>query len=530
MSACSGRPDRRFLYLWLPWLAAERVLRTQPQVGRPLGLVGRSGSALRLVAVDPVAAAEGLTPGLTLADARSRTPELRTADSDPAADAVWLERLARMALRHSPGVALAPPDGLYLETTGLEPLTGGEAPLLKGVVDRFRDEGLTVRAALADTPGLAFALARFGPGGIAPRGAGPEQLGRLPVSALDLDPDTVELLGDLGLRRVAQLIAMPRPTLAERLGPELLTRIDEALGTRAAALAYRMEVPPHRATLDLADPVAEEAQVLGIARRLAERLVLRLEGEGLGGRRFRLELFRLDGAVKRLEVAASRPLRDPLRVAGLFRERIAALNEGLEADFGFDRLRLSVTQAAPFDQRAGALLETGLDEGDFTVLVDRLETRLGPGSVVRFVPRPGTRLPERAASLEPFGSAPGAAWTEEPAPLYQGVPLRPHRMFDPPQPIEVTAEAPDSPPARITWRRVHRRIVAAEGPERLEPEWGRPGRTRRVRDYYRLEDEEGRRYWVFRSGRYGETEARIEDGRRIEVGSPPRWFLHGLFA
>jgi protein ImuB len=364
---------------------------------------------------------------------------------------------------------------------------------------------------------LAFALARFGGGGAVRAGGGPEALGPLPVSALALEAETVEVLQDLGLKRVSQLMAAPRAALARRLGPELLERLDQALGARGGALAYRLEIPPYRVELRLAEPISLEDQVLGLVRRAAGRLSTRLEAEALGGRLFRLELHRVDGAVKRLETASSRPLRDPDRIMRLFAERVAALNDGLEADFGFDQLRLTAVRTEPLVAEATSLLDEQADAGDFAALADRLDARLGPGSVVRFTPAPETRLPEASARAVPFGEARPGAWKDQPAEAYQGVPLRPARLFSPPQPIEVIAEVPESPPSSITWRRLQRRIAAAEGPERLEPEWGRKGRTPRVRDYYRLEDEAGRRYWVFRSGRFGDT-------------APPRWFLHGLFA
>ncbi len=278
-----------------------------------------------------------------------------------------------------------------------------------------------------------------------------------------------------------------------------------------------MEIPPYRIDLRLADPICQEDQVLGLVEQAATTLALRLETEALGGRLFRLELHRLDGAVKRLEVSASRPSRDPARIAALFTERVAALNDELEADFGFDHLRLSAVRVEPMTAQAASLLDEGPDPGDFAALVDRLDARLGPGSVVRFIPAPQTRLPEAAAVAVAFAEAPANAWLGQPLAVYQSVPLRPMRLFAPPQPIDVVAAIPESPPSSFMWRRVQRKVAAAEGPERLDPEWGRKGRTARTRDYYRLEDTEGRRYWVFRSGRYGDA-------------APPRWFLHGLFA
>ena len=97
-------------------------------------------------------------------------------------------------------------------------------------------------------------------------------------------------------------------------------------------------------------------------------------------------------------------------------------------------------------------------------------------------------------------------------------PTRPFHLFDPPQPIEVIAEVPDGPPHQFRWRRATHAVRRYEGPERIAAEWWRRrdngGLTR---DYYRVEDVHGRRYWLFRHGLYDEK-------------PDPRWYIHGVFA
>jgi protein ImuB len=218
-------------------------------------------------------------------------------------------------------------------------------------------------------------------------------------------------------------------------------------------------------------------------------------------------------------VRGSRPVRDPVRIVALFRERLASLNEGLEADFGFELIRLTMSGLEPMILRTADLAGRHEIEGDFAALVDRLTARFGAGAVRRFVCRPEHRLPEEAGGLEPFLQAPRAAGMALERPLHDGAPLRPLRLFHPPQQIEVLAEVPEGPPERFRWRRVPRRVVCAEGPERIEPEWWRNLKIANSgpRDYYRLEDEKGCRYWVFRQGLYTDS-------------CPPRWYLQGLFA
>ena len=470
---------------------------------------------------------------MMLTDARAQVPALRALEAQPARDAAWLAAAAEACRRYTPALALDAPDGIFLNITGAADLFGGEAALIAIVAARFRSRGFSVRCGLADTPGLARALARFGDAQIAAPGELETVLAPMPVGALGLDGEAAHVLKRLGLRTVGQLLSAPRAPLAKRLGEATLERLDQVLGARASVLELKLEIPPYLVERRLASPMVQSEEVLARIRQLAKSLGRRLEGEGLGARGFRLELHRVDGAIKQLEVWASLPLRAPARVAALFAERIAALNEGLEADYGFDLVRLEALRPQALTDQAMSLLPDHAEgEAKFAALIDRLSARLGPGAVRRLVPAPQTRLPERSARALPFDPAAPIAWTAEP-PSDEGVPLRPITLFDPPQLIEVLAEIPEEPPARFTWRRIQHQIAAAEGPERIDPEWGRRTRAR-VRDYYRLEDEGGRRFWVFREGRYAGEQDQDKPPRLGEPDPapppPPRWFLHGLFA
>jgi len=474
---------------------------------------------VRATAVDAAAEALGLHPGLSLSDARARRPEVEVVEADPAGDAALLKRMAEAARRWSPVVALDAPDGLLLDVSGCAHLWGGEESMLADAARRMRVLGFSVRLGLADTPGLAWAVARYGERPVAPGGARREPLETMPTAALRIPSETVQALARVGVRTVGQVMDKPRGPLARRYGAALLLRLDQATGLRAEPLKAEQEVPPHRVEQRLFEPVVSEAGVLAFVERLAEALKARLDGEGVGGRRFGLELFRVDGAVKRLEVACSRPLAEPRRIAALFAERIASLNDGLEADYGFDVLRLWALKVQPLKAATGALDGMAVESADaeLDALADRLAVRLGDKAVTRL--KPGDRRePERACRAVPYAEAEPsvASWAAEVPAAYQGTPLRPLKLFRRPEPVEAVAEAPDGPPLRFTWRRVARRVAKAEGPERIAPDWseGRAGRL--TRDYWRLEDDQGRRYWVFRHGLYEETDA-------------PRWWVHGLF-
>jgi protein ImuB len=477
------------------------------------------GSALRLTAIDKAAADEGLAVGMTLADARARLPTVKIRRADPAVDQALLTRLGEACRRYTPALALHAPDGLDLDVTGCTDLFGGEAALLAEIRRRMARGGLSLRAALADTPALAYAVARFGRGGVVQPGLGEAALIPLPVAALRLAPEACLVLERLGVRRIGQVLDLPSPALARRLGEAALERLDEALGARACPLTLQLEHTPYRATRRMFEPICREDQVLRVVGDLARDLAEQLDKRALGGRRFGLELFRMDGAIKRLEVAASQPLRAPERIAALFAERLAGLNEGLEADFGFDQLRLTAKGTQTLTQGSDDLLQAQDQGRVLSDFADRLSARFGVR--VRRLSPIDAHTPERAQAFSSLDKP--ASWSATLPARFGDVPLRPLRLFRPPQPIEVTAaEIPEGPPARFAWRRVSRTIVRAEGPERLETEWGQGAGAPTARDYYRLEDEAGRRYWVFRQGRY-------DLGRYHEGEAEPRWYIHGLF-
>ena len=488
---------------------------------------------MRLDALNEAAEAMGLNVGLPLATARARVPDLQVMDADPAADQAFLAAIGEVCRRYTPAFALDPPAGVHLDITGAATLFGSEAALVDDLSARLRRQGIKVRIGVGPTFALAWALARHGDG------ARPVAVRDLPVSALRLDPADTGLLQRLGLRRVGQILDIPRATLSRRLGQTLLHRLDETLGLRAPALTLVPEPILFHVQHRLAEPIALEAQVLRLCRWLAARLGEKLEGRRVGGRAFVLDLFRVDGAVKRLVVQSSRPLCDPARITALFVERLAILNEGLEADFGFDLVRLTAEDVQSIGQDTLDFMSGG-DDRDLVNLIDRYAVRLGPEAVSRLAPAPESRIPEQAVKATPFADR--ATWSDEAAALYDDVLLRPLTLFAPPQPISVIAGVPEDPPQQFTWRRTTHRVARAEGPERIAWEWrqapepeptpsakaGHAPKTepeplgelqqldRTFRDYYRIEDVEGRRYWVYREG-------------AVKPDTPTRWFLHGLF-
>lgn len=475
--------------------------------------------ALRLVSLDPLAQAAGLTVGLAVTDARAMHPDLIVHEAMPEADHALHIRLADAARRFTPLVALAGEGSispaLMLDITGAAHLFGGEAGLMGEAVARLGAPHRPVQAALAGTPGAALALALHRPGAILPTGREAEALDALPLSALRLPQDAVAGLGRVGVKRIGDLAALPRAPLAARFGTAVLRCLDRAMGREEEPITPRLPTGPYLAERRFADPIGREGDVLAAIGRLARTLSGMLTSHGEGARRLEVALFRTDGQVRCIDVGVGRPTRDEAFIGALFAERIGALADPLDPGFGYDMIRLSVLEAERIE--AGqARLDGGPDPQSLARLVDRLGARLGPGQVRHLAPR-DSRVPEMAQAAE-AASRPRPGEGQWPQPPAAGSPLgRPLRLFDRPERLADVDAAPGyGPPLRFHWRARTRHMVAAEGPERIAPPWWQGASPEPARDYWRVEDEEGLRFWVF---------------RRVDPGvSADAWFIHGLFA
>ena len=471
----------RMVSVWLPALPIERLKRmrngTPFPVDRPFALVGSEDRGLLLTALNAAALGEGLSPGLGLADARAICPQLLTAPAAPDKDAACLLALARWSGRYSLSLNVDGDDGLWLDVSGVPHLFGGARSLLADMAQHFARLGFSARLALAETLGGAHGLARYAHSSsiIVPQRKMAEVLAPLPVEALRLDSEITRLLKRLGLKRIGQLYDLPRTSLERRFhsreaAEAVLHRLDQALGRRDEPHNPLLPTPNYAARLPFPEPLITHEGIVAGLDHLAEKLCEALALARRGARRLHLTLYRADGTSALIEAGLSAPCHEPSHLARLFEDRVCAIDVG----FGVDLMVLAALATE-------ALL-------------------------------PAQALEMRSALAGP------AAWSEQgPA-----KPPRPCLLFAEPEPVDVLAEIPEGPPARFTWRRVTRRVVKAEGPERIAPEWWREfvrSSGSRPRDYYRIEDEDGRRYWVFRAGLYQESEAK----------DLPAWFLHGVF-
>jgi protein ImuB len=520
----AGSVPRRYLALWFPLLSAERLHIHEGagggatgQADAPLVLVTRIKGALRLRAVDAHARALGMAPGQTLADARALHPGLVVADMDENADRHWLQQLAERCIGWSPRVTIVPPDGVTLDIAGSEHLFGGEAGLAAQADEAFAAIGMSVRMATASTAQGAQALARHAPLPVVDER---QALRTLPVLALELDEDATLALRRAGLKTIGDVASRPAASIAARFGANAVTALRRLLGDEHAPIDPLAQPEPLHFEQRFAEPVALQASIAACFLDLLRKAAHMLEQRGLGGRRFVLTLFRSDGAHHRLAIETGLPTRDPASVLRLFDERIDTLADPLDPGFGYDRITLFLPVTEPLGHGQPTLDGDERDAGVLADLVDRLSTRLGTDSLCRLAPR-DSHIPEQAQlPLPAIHAREPARWPTPPA---GEPPLRPLFLLDPPQPVEVIAEVPDGPPHRFRWRRKLHEVRLYEGPERIASEWWRrkggelPGNGGLTRDYYRVEDVRGRRYWIFRHGLYEEK-------------SDPGWYLHGLFA
>ena len=553
--------------LWLPTFATDRLgrrrqpgnaapraspgrSRREPSARPPLATIAAGPGGIRVVAASPEAAAGGVGPGLALTEARAILPNLAVAAADPAGDRRALEALAGWCGRSTPWPAVDPFSaetdgatggkmsgkmagkmpggaGIWLDISGCAHLFGDERALLGDLAGRLDGCGLATKAAVAETPGVAWAVARVSdaPLKVVAPGAAEDAVAPLPVAGLRLPDAVVEALHAVGLRRIGDVMALPRAPLAARFGAILPQRLDQAFAADAEPISPRLPVPAMASRLAFAEPIATSGDIAAAVRHLLAELCARLAAAHQGVRRLELRFYRTDASAAAVGVGTSRPQRDTRHLERLFRDKLA----DVDPRFGIDAMVMGalVTEPlAPAQAAMGFAREPGAD--GLARLVDSLGNRLGAGQVTVLRER-ASHLPERACAEIPAlaSSASACPPTRALAAALAGGErsgqARPVHLLEWPEPIDVIAPVPDGPPALFRWRRRPHRVAVAEGPERIGCEWWahddghESDRAPPGRDYYRIEDETGRRFWVFREG----------DSR---PGVPSRWFLHGRFA
>ena len=529
------RPVRRVAAIWLPRFSVNISVKYLPKLKKvPFVVIRHEGGRSWIIAADGIAQSLGIGPGQAVADARALYPDLLTREADPAGDRRALEKLADWCGRYTPWVGVdacvGPGEaGLFLDVTGCAHLRGGETVLLTDLERHFARFGLDSLLSLAESPGAAWAWARFRPASappiLAPGEAG-LALRPLPIEALRIPAATVETLRRLGLKRIADLAALPRAALAARFGAELLRRLDQALGRAGAPdaepIAPRRPPTFYAVRRDFAEPLMVPEALPAVLARLLPRLCRMLERDGRGARRLVFSLYRIDGSSAAATIGTSRATRDPAHLARLFAPKL----ESLDPDPGIEALALEAPETAPFVADQAGLMEAArpiaatsmrrsedapLSNRPLADLIDRLANRLGADRVGYLAPQT-LHLPERQsrfvsalAAGAPDTSRDWSAWPVTAAAL-------PLRLFSHPEPVEVElpSASGDAPPLSFLWRGRRHRVVAARGPDRRLGAWWRGEST--SRDYWAIEDSAGRRLWLCRDL------------------ATKRWAVHGVLA
>jgi len=488
---------------------APATVRPAAGTVRPLVLAIRQGQREVVHAADEAALSLGLGRGMPLTQARALCADLEVRPADPIAERALLDRLAIHAVRHwTPTACASPPDGLLLDLTGTGHLFGGEARFCRRLVAILARIGLTATVAIADTAGAAHALARFAGQAIlvVPPAAAIDAIAPLPLAALRLDDSALAAARRFGLERIADLLPLPRGPLARRLGRAAIERLDQAIGRIAEPIETVVPFEAPMAERRLVEPIGTPEAIAQVIDDLSIDLAILLRERGLGAREAVLALLRVDGSEQRLSAGFARASRDARHIARLLHLRLDRVDPGM----GIEAARLTATRAEHLGAQALASSLAGDDRpADIAPLIDRLAGRIGHGALFRAAPVESD-VPERAVTRVAALAAPSGwpAWK------------RPARLLARPEPLSgVVALLPDHPPRRFAWRGQVHDVVAGDGPERIHGEWWvRDGEIWAVRDYYRVEDREGRRFWVFRRG----------DGVEADTGDLS-WWMHGAF-
>jgi protein ImuB len=499
--------QKRFVAIWFRHLTTDWLIIRRPALKLvPFVFAAPTHGRMLITAANILAQTEGVSVGMPVADAKAIVNNLEVFDEKEGRAARLLKALGEWCIRYSPVIAIDGTDGLILDVSGCTHLWGSERDYLKEIVNRFHSKGYDVRAAMADTVGAAWAVSRFGKvKPIIESGGQTEALLNLPPAALRPEPAVLLRLHKLGLNQVRSFINMPRSVLRRRFGEDLLLKLAQALGQQAETIKPLHVTPPYQERLPCMEAIRTATGIEIAIKRLLEGLCIRLQAEGNGLRTAVLKSYRVDGKVEKVEIGTNRATYNTHHLFKLFELKIASITPAL----GIELFVLDADKIEPVDPVQEALWagKPGLEDTAVAELLDRLAGKIGTESIHRYLPAEHY-WPERSIKLAAsIHETTDTAWrTDRP---------RPTQLLTRPEPVEVTAPIPDYPPMLFIYKGKRHKISKADGPERIEREWWLD--TGEHRDYYHVEDEDGQRYWIFRSGHYA-------------GGQANQWFLHGFFA
>lgn len=498
---------KRYVAIWFCHLCTDAMVRRQPELGKvPFILAAPDHGRMVITATNDLAQAQGISNGMVVADARAIVPALQVLDDEPDRALKLLTALAEWCIRYTPVSAIDPPAGLILDSTGCAHLWGGETAYLYHIANRLTAFGYDVRVAMADTIGAAWAIARFGQqGAIIASGEQAKALLSLPTASLRFDAATVELLQKLGLRQVKDFIAMPRTALRRRFGKDFLLRLDQALGHEEEIIAPVQPAEPYQERLPCLEPIVTATGIEIALTRLLESLCRKLQQLGKGLRQAIFKAYRMDGRIEEIKIGTNRPSNNIGHLFKLFEFKLCTIEPALGIEL-FILEAMQVETASPLQESLWEA-NSGLESAALCQLIDRLAAKMGIESIRRYLPDEH-HWPERSIKI-------ADGLSEKASIPWQDNQRRPMQLLPKPDLIEVTAPIPDYPPMLFRYKGQLHKIKKADGPERIEQEWWL--QDGQHRDYYQVEDEAGKRYWLFRLGHY-------------DASKSYQWFIHGFFA
>lgn len=500
--------QKRYVSIWFRHLLADWQLIRRPELKEvPFVFAAPEHGRMMVTAVSPLAKSQGVDTGMRLADAKAICPGLEAIDDKPGRNKKLLKGLGQWCVRYSPMVMIDEfsLEGLFMDVSGCSHLWGGELDYLKDIKARLKSKGYNVRLAMADTAGAAWAISRFGnltP--LIPAGSHTEALLFLPQEALRLEHVTLAKLKKLGFHQIKSFVSMPRSVLRRRFGEGFLARLGQALGTVDEPMQPLQLPVTFQDRLPCLEPIKTRTGIEIAIKRLLENLCLQLKNEGKGLRKGVLTCYRIDGEIVLIEIGTNGATHSVSHLFKLFQLKIEQIRPALG-------IELFVLEAPKVDdvipgQEALWTAKPGLDDRSVVELLDRVAGKVGAGVIHRYVPA-AHYWPERSLIKS-------SNMTEKILAEWRVDKPRPTELLNRPDSIEVMALIPDHPPKFFIYKGKRHTVMKADGPERIEREWWLD--TGEHRDYYQVEDEQGQRYWLFRSGHYGEQQY--------------KWFIHGFFA
>jgi protein ImuB len=498
---------KRFVTIWFRHLKTDWFSIRKPALRNiPFVLSAPDHGRMIIKAVNELALVRGIEPGMVVADARAIFPSIEVLDDDAALSEKLLKSIANWCIRYTDIVSIDSQEGIIMDVTGCAHLWGGEIKYLRDIHSRLKNKGYDVRISIADSIGAAWAIAHYGSDStIVEKGKQMEALLPLPPSALRLEPNIVDRLHKLGLHNIRRFIRMPRPALRRRFGQELILRLDQALGYEEEPIIPVQPIEAWRDRLPCLEPIVTATGIEIALRLLLDSICQKMKLEGMGFRNALFTCFRTDGKTEKIEIGTHRATQNAKHLYKLFEDKISLIEPepGIEL---FVMEALKSEKISPLQEKLWDAV-CGLEDAGLSELMDRLANRFGENPIKRFLPSEHY-LPEKSfKESESLSESTGTAWLiDRPRPL---------QILSKPERIEVTAPVPDYPPMLFRYEGKLHKVKKSDGPERIEQEWWIQDGP--LRDYYSVEDEEGQRYWLFRSGHYQENEK-------------PRWFIHGFFS